>query len=49
VHQSDVIYYGANLAGYVEQEFSSGPSERSGAVGGGHRVEFWSDLAESNW
>lgn len=49
VMQSDVLYYGANLAGYVEQEFSSGPSERSGAAGRGHQVEFWSDLAESRW
>lgn len=44
VHQTDVIYYGDNLADYIAYEF-----KLPGASRGNHpqlRVPFWSDLAE---
>lgn len=43
VHQTDVIYYGIDLADYVAREFGSArASSGSPAV----RVPFWSDLVE---
>lgn len=44
VHQSDVIYYGADLADYFDREFNR-PAPREPPVGC-QAVTFWSDLAE---
>lgn len=42
VHQTDVVYYGANLVDYLRAEFGS--REPTGEIRS--RVPFWSDLAE---
>ena len=44
VMQSDVIYYGANLAEYFANEF--GGTYQVGSV---RRIPFWSEMAERNW
>jgi hypothetical protein len=44
VMQSDVIYYGANLAEYFANEFEG--THRVGAV---RRIPLWSDLVERNF
>jgi hypothetical protein len=46
VYQSDVIYYGANLADYFEREFA-GWNSRSWPNQIKH-IPFWSDLVERN-
>lgn len=43
VHQTDVIYYGADLPGYLRNEFADGWTPAEPAV----RVPFWSELALS--
>lgn len=46
VHQTDVIYYGANLLDYVQREFGARSQAQSRAVSGRCRhVRFWADLA----
>ncbi|HEY7814859.1 MAG TPA: hypothetical protein VIC62_16555 [Nakamurella sp.] len=42
VHQSDVIYYGADLADYLRREFDPGTHREPSMWG---YVRFWSDLA----
>jgi hypothetical protein len=42
VHQTDVIYYGADLADYLAHEFGEPAAGRHPTV----RIPFWSDLAE---
>lgn len=46
VYQTDVIYYGSNLADYCASEFlkQSNPDSQIRI-----RVDFWSDLAEGRW
>jgi hypothetical protein len=43
VHQSDIIYYGANLANYFEREFGDGDRPLSPHI---RSIRFWSDLVE---
>jgi hypothetical protein len=43
IHQSDVIYYGANIADYFEREFVS---DRGPIVGPIKQIRFWSELAD---
>jgi hypothetical protein len=45
IYQSDVIYYGANLADYFEREFAS---ERGPIVRPVRWIRFWSELVENN-
>ncbi|MCY1675756.1 hypothetical protein OVA06_13740 [Pseudarthrobacter sp. SL88] len=45
VYQTDVIYYGSDLASYFQSEFFNNPDRKSST----HRIEFWSDLAEGRW
>jgi hypothetical protein len=45
IHQSDVIYYGADLADYFEREFGNA---RGPIVGPVKRIRFWSELVESD-
>lgn len=45
VHQTDVIYYGSDLAAYFAAEFFRAPDTKSPT----YRVGFWSDLAEGRW
>ena len=43
IHQSDILYYGANLADYIERAFGN----RRGPVGQPTiRVRFWCDLVD---
>ena len=46
VQRTDVIVYGGDLPAYVSAEFGTGPVNTLGA--GLPRVDFWSDLADSN-
>ena len=43
VHQTDVIYYGRDLADYLEHEFGT---TRTWGADVAVRIPFWSDLAE---
>jgi hypothetical protein len=43
VHQSDIIYYGANLDDYFQREFKSNPEPPWPPI---KRIPFWSDFAE---
>lgn len=45
IHQSDIIYYGANLADYFEREFGNA---RGSVVGPVKRIRFWSELVDGN-
>ncbi|RDV12286.1 hypothetical protein DXK94_02905 [Arthrobacter sp. RT-1] len=45
VHQTDVIYFGSDLAAYFAAEFFRDPDLQTPT----HRVDFWSDLAEGRW
>ncbi|NBW06660.1 MAG: hypothetical protein EBR82_01375 [Caulobacteraceae bacterium] len=45
VHQSDVIYYGADLADYFEREFGHPTRPLRRHI---KRIPFWSDLVELN-
>jgi hypothetical protein len=45
VYQTDVIYYGSDLASYFQREFFNTADRESSP----HRIEFWSDLAEGRW
>ena len=44
VYQSDIIYYGSNLANYIANEFSI--PHQYAIVGTPKRIRFWSDFAE---
>ncbi|MFD8708041.1 hypothetical protein ACFV1W_36600 [Kitasatospora sp. NPDC059648] len=43
VHQTDIVYYGNDLADYLRHEFTGGPSEPSHARA---TVDFWSHLVQ---
>lgn len=43
IHQSDIIYYGANLAHYFENEFGNWSARDDSAY---RHIRFWSDFAE---
>jgi hypothetical protein len=43
VHQSDIIYYGSDLADYFEREFGDPARPLAGPI---KRVPFWSDFIE---
>lgn len=45
VYQTDVIYYGSDLAAYFAAEFFREPDVKLPT----YRVDFWSDLAEGRW
>ena len=45
IHQSDVVYYGANLADYFEREFGSAKSPMTETV---KSIRFWSKLVARN-
>ncbi|SEG37032.1 hypothetical protein SAMN02982929_01872 [Saccharopolyspora kobensis] len=45
VHQTDVIYYGADLADYIAREFL--PPTGAPLTWPTARIDFWSDLAEA--
>jgi len=45
VVQADVIYYGTNLLDYLRREFAQ-PRRGEISVEPGHRIAFWSNLAE---
>lgn len=46
IHQSDIIYYGENLADYLAREFGAAvPRPPSGPF---KRIRFWSEPAESS-
>jgi hypothetical protein len=47
VMQSDIIYYGADLADYLSREFFRDPS-RIPVSEPNRRIPFWSDLVERN-
>ena len=44
VHQSDIIYYGSNLANYIVNEFSI--PHQYALAGTPKHIRFWSDFAE---
>jgi hypothetical protein len=46
IYQSDVIYYGADLADYFEREFVDTRRPLPEQI---KRIRFWSDLAEGDW
>ncbi|WP_437743203.1 hypothetical protein WME73_48985 [Sorangium sp. So ce302] len=47
VYQTDIIYYGDDLATYLRREFRRPP--RVDAVSGGaRRIRFWSELVDAN-
>lgn len=46
VYQTDIIYYGANLAEYFANEFV--PSEDYSIAPGIRNIRFWSQLVEAN-
>jgi hypothetical protein len=46
VYQSDVIYYGANIADYFEREFTGGDYRPQ--LNQLKHIRFWSDLVERN-
>ena len=48
VMQSDVIYYGADLADYFEREFSHGRFPGTPVRSDLRRIPFWSDLVDRN-
>src|SRR5262249_52882546 len=52
IMQTDIIYYGSNLAHYLMEEFvdtsTPGAYERNTYEQDIHRVEIWSDLVERN-
>jgi hypothetical protein len=45
IYQSDIIYYGADLADYFEREFRNA---RGPVVGPVKRIRFWSDFVDRN-
>lgn len=47
VMQSDIVYYGADLADYLRREFSPAPP-RTPVERPRRRIPFWSDLVERN-
>jgi hypothetical protein len=47
VMQSDIIYYGADLADYLRRDFATDPP-RSPVGAPNRRIPFWSDLVERN-
>lgn len=47
VHQTDIIYYGADLRDYLSNEFSI-PSHVTVVEGVPRHVRFWTDIVESN-
>lgn len=47
VHQSDIIYYGSDLADYLEREFA--PPHVQPVLGEVRRIRFWSDAVEGAW
>lgn len=45
VYQTDVIYYGSDLACYFQSKFFNVPDRKSPS----HHVDFWPELAEGQW
>jgi hypothetical protein len=48
VHQTDIIYYGGNLANYLENEFAYYFERQHRLEGRIKSIEFWSWLVEDN-
>ncbi len=48
VYQTDIIYYGSNLANYLENEFVYHSGREHRLEGRIRRIEFWSWLVEDN-
>ncbi len=48
VHQSDIIYYGNDLAEYFSKEFNFEIPEKFGKVLSAKEIIFWSDIVEGN-
>lgn len=44
VYQTEVIYYGRNIAAYFAAEFLGQPDSRPPI-----QIDFWSDLAQGRW
>lgn len=49
VYQSDIIYYGSDLADYFDREFQPRSFDRDARPSPIRRIEFWSDLVDRNW
>ena len=48
VWQSDIVYYGMDLADYVCREFEPGAFPLEPVTGAVRRIPFWSDLVDAN-
>jgi hypothetical protein len=49
VHQTDIIYYGADLMDYLQNEFNFYFGRTGYAITGSpKRIPFWSELTEMN-
>lgn len=48
VWQSDIVYYGGDLADYVRREFEPGPFPLPPVTGPVRRIPFWADLVDAN-
>jgi len=44
VYQTDIVYYGMNLASYFANEFKFPPSEQPNEADSPPRIRFWSDI-----
>ncbi len=47
IHQTDIIYYGANLVEYVENEFIRQPGHKLVLTTPIKKIEFWTDFLDA--